>query len=68
MITQYNTTLMSRHACRLEFRLEIKKSASSIKHQGNDDKLRTGDQIKLRQNTYIGTWIVRTNIPTNVYV
>ena len=46
MITQYNTTLVP--ALKSP---GIKRSASPIKHQSNDDKLTTGDQIKVRNGT-----------------
>ena len=36
------------------------KSASSIQYQGNNDKSSTGERIKIRHETYIGSWNVRT--------
>ena len=36
------------------------RSASSIQHQGNDDKSTTGEIMKIRHETYIGSWNVRT--------
>ena len=36
------------------------RSASSIQHQGNDDKSTTGERMKIRYETYIGSWNIRT--------
>ena len=36
------------------------RSASSSQHQGNDDKSTTGERLKIRHETYIGSWNVIT--------
>ena len=36
------------------------RSASYIQHQGSDDKFTTGERIKIRHETYIGSWNIRT--------
>ena len=36
------------------------RSASSIQHHGNDDKFTTGERMKIRHETYIDSWNVRT--------
>ena len=36
------------------------RSASSIQYQGNEDKSTTDEIMKIRHETYIGSWNIRT--------